>query len=244
MEYLLIAFVNLMVGICVGICGVAGFLLPMFYLACGMSATESLALSFTAFVISGLLGSREYWKKGELDFHLGTYLGAGSMVGAVLGIRAHMFLSESSVKQLLYIVVLCSGLSICFRREEESKKKSHHQPVYFILLLGGLAGALCALSGAGGPVLVMPLLVMMGVPVRMAVGISLYNSVYIGLPSAVGYLSQCGDTELVEIMIWAALFHGIGVIIGSRNAFRINQTYLKKTVAIGSVILACFKLFC
>lgn len=47
------------------------------------------------------------------------------------------------------------------------------------------------MSGAGGPVLVMPLLVVMGISVRTAVGVALFNSVFIGIPAVTGYLAQC-----------------------------------------------------
>ena len=43
MMLLLIALVAFGVGLCIGICGVAGFLLPIFFLGyCGFSASESL----------------------------------------------------------------------------------------------------------------------------------------------------------------------------------------------------------
>ena len=37
--------------------------------------------------------------------------------------------------------------------------------------------------------------------------------------------------------------HGVGVIFGSRNAVKINQTLLKRIVAAGSIGIACIKLF-
>ena len=58
MTMLLIVAVNLIVGVCIGLTGIAGFLLPMFYTGfLGMPAVESLALSFAAYFISGALGS-------------------------------------------------------------------------------------------------------------------------------------------------------------------------------------------
>ena len=44
-------------------------------------------------------------------------------------------------------------------------------PLWFWLAFGAVTGLICALSGAGGPILVMPLLVVFGVPVKTAVGI-------------------------------------------------------------------------
>ena len=64
--WLMIAAANLIVGVFVGLCGVAGFLLPMFYTAAlKMSVPEGLALSFAAFIVSGVLGSVNYKKAGN-----------------------------------------------------------------------------------------------------------------------------------------------------------------------------------
>ena len=111
------AAANLVVGALVGLCGVAGFLLPMFYTAgLGMSVTEGLALSFAAFILSGALGSFNYKKAGNLDVSFGLRLSAGSMAGAVLGVKLNLIIPEEQVKILLYVVVLLSGISILLRK--------------------------------------------------------------------------------------------------------------------------------
>lgn len=245
MELVLAAVVNFAVGGCVGICGVAGFLLPMFYVSRGMSTVESLALSFSAFIVSGFLGSVGYKKQGNIDFSFGTKLGIGSITGALIGVRLNLILPEQGVKTLLYIVVLASGLSILFRKECDRKSKDNFkisEHIWLTLIFGFITGAICSISGAGGPVLVMPLLVLFGIPVRTAVGISLYDSIFIGVPSAIGYLSKCEIQNIITLLFISLIFHGAGVLIGSKNAVYINQSILKKGVAVGSVILAVFKL--
>ena len=111
------------------------------------------------------------------------------------------------------------------------------------LLLGLSTGAVCAASGAGGPVLVMPLLTTMGFPAHMAVGISLFDSIFIAIPSAAGYIAAAQDmASLLSLLPLVLLFHGIGVLGGSRYAVRINQSVLKAIVAAGSILIACAKL--
>ena len=111
------------------------------------------------------------------------------------------------------------------------------------LLLGLSTGAVCAASGAGGPVLVMPLLTTMGFPAHMAVGISLFDSIFIAIPSAAGYIAAAQDmASLLSLLPLVLLFHGIGVLGGSRYAVRINQSVLKAIVAAGFILIACAKL--
>ena len=245
--WLMIAAANLIVGVFVGLCGVAGFLLPMFYTAAlKMSVPEGLALSFAAFIVSGVLGSINYKKAGNLDIPFGIRLSIGSLAGAVIGVKLNLIIPEDQVKILLYLVVLLSGISILIRKEQEKKegKKgfSIKENLPATLVLGFLTGAVCSLSGAGGPVLVMPLLVVFGIPVRTAVGVALFNSIFIGIPAVAGYLMQCSIKEVGAALVIALIAHGIGVYYGSIKAVCVNQTVLKRGIAIFSILIAACKL--
>ena len=103
------------------------------------------------------------------------------------------FIAKDTVKVILYVVVLFSGLSILLRMWKEKKSAERRWPqsrpgadgnhykteeatdsMVFLVALGVITGAICSLSGAGGPVLVMPLLVVFGVSARAAVGVALF----------------------------------------------------------------------
>lgn len=254
--------VNLLVGLCVGLTGIAGFLLPMFYSGfLGFPSAVSLALSFSAFLVSGILGSVNYHRSGNLDLRTGLVLSLGSFLGAVFGVRLNLLIPEGAIKTLLYLVVLGSGVSILFRERRIAQKETapagspQKHPVFFIFL-GLVTGAVCAASGAGGPVLVMPLLTICGFPAHTAVGIALFDSIFIALPAAWGYLQAAfaltaqADLPAADSAALAALhmlplllvFHGAGVFTGSRCAVRINQKLLKIIVAAASILIACIKL--
>lgn len=245
--WLMIAAANLIVGAFVGLCGVAGFLLPMFYTAVlYMSVPQGLALSFAAFIVSGVLGAVNYKKAGNLDIPFGIRLSIGSLLGAILGVKLNLIIPEEQVKVILYLVVLLSGISILLRKDKsEGEKKqgfSIRENLPVTLLLGFLTGAICSLSGAGGPVLVMPLLVVFGISIRTAVGVALFNSIFIGIPAVTGYMAQCEIKDILPILIIALITHGIGVFYGSKKAVCVNQTLLKRGIAIFSIAIAVCKL--
>ena len=216
-----------------------------------MSVTQGLALSFAAFILSGALGSFNYKKAGNLDVSFGLRLSAGSMAGAVLGVKLNLIIPEEQVKILLYVVVLLSGISILLRKDGKAaetagaKEKGFRLEKHLVptLLLGFVTGLICALSGAGGPILVMPLLVVFGTGVRVAVGIALFNSIFIGIPACIGYMSQCDVPALLPVLAAALASHGVGVYLGSKNAVRINQGVLKRGIAVFSILIAVWKLF-
>ena len=241
-DLLLPALGSCAVGLFIGWCGVAGFLLPILFVnACGLSVTESLLLSFLCFAISGAIGSWNYHRRGELPLRPALVLSTGSLAGGLLGAALGGLLEPETVKVVLYIVVLLSGLAIALRELRPQKSGGGSFPGTLPLLALGFATALlCALSGAGGPVLVMPLLVAMGVPAKTAVGVALLDSVFIALPAIAVYGSRCDAlAALLPVLLAAALGHAAGVSVGSVTAAHVPQSLLKRGVAVFSI---CFSL--
>lgn len=263
----IIAAANMAVGGCIGICGIAGFLLPMLYTGgLGFDVTYALALSFLAFLVSGIIGSFNYYKAGNLDVKMSLKLGIGSLIGAIAGVFLQSMIEKSTAKTILYLVVLFSGASILVRMWNEKRKadsvsakkvisdgknsassnpshpKSIADHMRFLIFLGITTGAICSLSGAGGPVLVMPLLVACGVSARIAVGVALFDSVFIAIPACIGYLSRITWTEVLGLLVLIVLTHGIGVWLGSRFAGKVPVQGLKIFVAVFSVCIAIYML--
>jgi hypothetical protein len=162
------------------------------------------------------------------------------LLGAALG----GLLEPATVKTVLYVVVLLSGAAIAVRelRPQKGREGQVFPKPLPLLVLGFATALLCALSGAGGPVLVMPLLVAMGVPAKMAVGTALLDSVSIALPAIAVYAARCRPLAILPVLLLAALGHAAGVFVGSVTAARVPQTLLKRGVAVFSICFALFML--
>lgn len=62
-----------------------------------------------------------------------------------------------------------------------------------VILIGFITAAIVHQQGAGGPILVVPLLPILGVYIRVAVGVGLLNSIVIFIiPSIFGYFAYTG----------------------------------------------------
>ena len=168
-------------------------------------------ISFAAFLISGILGSVNYYKSGNLDLKTAGVLSAGSFVGALAGVKINLLIPADTMKIILYLIVLLSGISILLRKDKPGNtEKKAVQSVPFYLVLGAVTGAVCAASGAGGPVLVMPILTLLGIPAYTAVGISLFDSIFSAVPSAAGYLiAAAGNKEVFLLLPVLLVAHGI-----------------------------------
>ena len=255
MTFCIIAAANFLVGWSIGICGIAGFLLPMLYTAAlGYSVELALAASFLAFLVSGVIGSVNYYKAGNLKVVECLKLSAGSIIGAYFGVILQGMITQTAAKTILYLVVLVSGISIMYRLwqennrgngvgEQASSASGIFESNCFLLVLGCGTGAICSLSGAGGPILVMPLLVMLGISPRVAVGIALLNSVFIAVPACIGYLGRVDVSRVWELMLLVCISHGLGVLLGSRMANVVPVNALKFFVAVFSVCISLYMLF-
>lgn len=88
----------------------------------------------------------------------------------------------------------------------------------------------------------MPLLVVMGVPVKTAVGVALFDSIFIAIPSCIGYTMQCDILSIGGLLAVSMISHGIGVWFGSHNTSFLKPELLKKGVAGFSILIAVVKL--
>lgn len=232
---------NFVVGILIGLSGIGGFFLPVVYAALlAFDVRDALLLGFSAFLLSGLLGSFAYARLGLISLSMGVKLGVSCFFGALLGVWVNLLLPVFVVKLCLYTVVLLSGISLLRGRSTRAAKSPLLDNIFFIFGLGLLVGFLCSLSGAGGALILVPVLVALGEETRRAVGLGILASVFISIPSSLGYFTQSTRAGLGIILLWALLAHGLGVLLGTRLTQKIDQGHLKVGVGYFSVFSAIF----
>jgi uncharacterized protein len=237
---------NLIIGVLLGMSGISGFLLPLIYVGLlDMPVHDSLALSFLSFAVSGLIGAFSYWKSKNMDIKLAILLSIGSLPGAFLGVQINVLISDFMAKLLLYLFVLLAGLSILLKKNNETNKINRSillNHSFIVILLGFITAIICALTGAGGPILLVPLLVSLGVHIRTAVGVSLLNSVIIALPSIYGYFAHASLKNTTMLIIASLLGTIIGIITGTRLANKVPIHHLKMMIAIITILSSAYML--
>jgi uncharacterized protein len=237
---------NLIIGVLLGMSGISGFLLPLIYVGfLDMPVHDSLALSFLSFAVSGIIGAFSYWKSKNMDVKLAILLSLGSLPGAFLGVQINVLIPDIIAKLLLYLFVLLAGLSILLKKNNETTKQNRSMILnnsLIVILLGFITAIICALTGAGGPILLVPLLVSLGINIRTAVGVSLFNSVIIAIPSIFGYFSHA-NMETASMLIIASLLGTIiGIITGTRLANKVPIHHLKMMIAIITILSSAYML--
>ena len=90
-------------------------------------------ISFAAFLISGILGSVNYYKSGNLDLKTAGVLSAGSFVGALAGVKINLLIPADTMKIILYLIVLLSGISILLRKDKPGNTEKKSSPERSVL---------------------------------------------------------------------------------------------------------------
>jgi len=232
---------NLVVGASIGVSGFGGFFLPVVYSTIlGMDVRDGLLLSFFAFLLSGLLGAYRYRKLGYIRTPFALRLGAGCLVGAILGIRVNFLLPADIVKGVLYFVVLAAGVTLLIKQREHDVVSPFLNNTVFVFILGLITGTLCSLSGAGGALILVPVLVALGEKTKYAVGMGILGSVFISIPSSIGYFLGSSLPNSILLLLTSLIFHGLGVYLGSKYVQNIDQEFLRKTIAFLSIFSSLF----
>ena len=234
---------SLAVGLSVGWTGIGGFLLLILFSDfIGLTAGESLFYSFTLFLLEGLIGSYSWIKKKAFEIKEVFPLCLGSLVGSICGAWIGSQIDGDTIKIVLYITVLISGLSILFRDliiKENDKSKQITRSSYCVL--GVITALICSISGAGGPVLVIPILLVLGMESRKALAVAITDSIFISIPAIIVYGRNFGSTESYMIFIVALIFHFVGLIIANKTSDIIKASFLKYFIAIFSIAFSIIK---
>lgn len=235
----------IVVGISLGLIGSGGSILTVPILVYIMGVDPVLATAYSLFIVgaTALVGGVQSARQGRVDFKTALIFGIPSII-AVYATRAFIvpFIPESVftvfgfevtkpiLLMILFAVVMVAA-SITMIKPQKHKIEDENAPMKYnypmILLEGSVVGVLTGLVGAGGGFLIIPALVLLAkMPMKKAVGTSLF---IIAAKSLIGFT---GDLKGSEIIDWSLLgifttASIIGIIIGIFMAKKIPGEKLK-----------------
>lgn len=234
---LLLAASALLVGLLIGSVGVGGVLLPPALAQFGgVDLQLAMATSMCAFLFTGLAGTLGYSRTGSIDWRSVCGLCTGAAPAAVAGALTNSALPEGALVLALSLILLVAGMNALKRREIPYTRSKLLLHPLMLVLFGAIVGFGSALTGTGGPVLLVPLLMLAQVTVRRAVGASQVIQVPIAGSAVAGYaLSGSVDLALGCTLGLVAI---VGVLVGSRIAHVLPVGALERLVGAFLVLTA------
>lgn len=239
-------FASLLIGISLGMIGGGGSILTVPVLVYLFSINPLLSTSYSLFVVgsTSLVGAYNNYLKGLVRIKTALLFGLSSIstvfltrkfliarIPKVIGTTGNFKITESMLVMVLFaILMVAASLSmINDSRKKIEISKTGNKKINIPKLLGyGIAiGAVTGLLGAGGGFLLVPTLVLLvKLPMKEAIGTSLF---IIALNSLIGFTGDLGHFVIDWIFLLKITGIAIaGILIGGALNKKIHGDQLKK----------------
>ena len=230
LTLVLVLVTALLVGVLIGCIGIGGVLLPpaLVYLG-GLGFHVAAATSTWAFLFCAVAGTWSYSGRGSIDWRMAAWLGAGVVPAAFLGARANAALPEALLMALLAALMVLTGADALLGGSRGSGEGTRRLGAAALLAIGAFVGFGSALTGTGGAVMLVPVLLLLRVEVLAAVGAAQVVALPIVAFSTAGFLLY-GSVDFA-LGTTAGLVGAAGVVVGARIAHAAPAATLRHVVA-------------
>ncbi len=240
----------LVIGLSLGLLGSGGSILtvPILVYLLGHEAKPAMAESLAIVGGIALAGSIPYGLARLIDWRNVVFFGVPGMAGTYGGAWLAQFIPDA-VQLVLFALVMLLAAWMMYRRTcqvivANAELKPQQHPLWKIVIEGLLVGILTGLVGVGGGFLIIPALVLLGgLPMRLAVGTSL---IVIAAKSFAGfwkYLDVLHDLKASldwTTIAWFIVIGIIGTFLGNFLGTKLNQKVLQRVFAIFLVVMGGF----
>lgn len=257
----LIGYISaILMGLTLGMIGGGGSILTVPILVYLFKIPPVTATAYSLFIVglTALVGGVSYLRKKEVDLKTGFIFGVPSFIGVYLtraylmpGLPEPVFqmgrfaVSKSLlIMSVFAVLMLAASVSMIRNGKAASELKLSGMSKFALISLEGLlVGAITGFVGAGGGFLIIPaLVVLVGMPMRIAVGTSLF---IIAAKSLIGFL---GDLQSHSAVDWRLLFTIVtiaivGLFAGMMLTKKVSERGLKKGFGYFVLIMGAFVLF-
>ncbi|MCY4051575.1 MAG: sulfite exporter TauE/SafE family protein [Gammaproteobacteria bacterium] len=224
---------------CAGVGGV--LLVPALHLLGVLPLHQAIPVAMMSFVITGLIGTLDHSRNGNLPWRLAIPLCVGSMPGAFFGAWFLNQISANILSLFFGLFVLSAGIYALTNQSQKTKQAIWASTISNQLLFGLVCGFGSALTGTGGPMLLVPILLFAGLPVLSVISLAQVIQIPIASMATIGNLLH-GEIDF-KLGVILALLLGIGAFIGGRVAHRIPVSIIKKTVAVILIFTGLFLIY-
>jgi hypothetical protein len=222
---------SIVMGFTLGLLGGGGSILTVPILVYVLGVNPVLSTAYSLFVVGSTAvvgGWRKHvqslvaWKPGlifALPSLVSVFLTRYYLVPAIPEVLISLgtFILTKNIGIMIFfgVVMLLASYSMIRKRPISTQQKDNRYNYPLILLEGAVVGLITGLVGAGGGFLIVPALVLMvGLPIKKAVGTSL---VIIAIKSLIGFLGDVGSGQPIDwgFLLWFTAFSIVGMLLGN-----------------------------
>jgi uncharacterized protein len=232
---------GLLAGLLIGAAGIGGVVLvPSLVFFAGIPVHTAISAAMLSFILTGLIGTFLYAKAGSIQWELTAWLSAGAAPAALAGAFAASLVSGAWLEAGIGLLALVSGLNAFFRADRIHAAPAKRVSNAALFILGAVTGFVSAMTGTGGPLVLVPLLLWLECPVLTAVGLSQVIQLPVSLLATAG--NFYGGTIAPALGALLSLGVPAGIWLGAKIAHSLPRALLRRAIAmllaiVGALIL-------
>ena len=229
---LALILICLIVGLLIGAVGIGGVLLvPALAFIADIGVHEAIPACMLSYLATGTIGVIVYARHGSVQWDAVLWLCIGAVPAAFLGSISLLSIPAIWVKLLIASLMIFAGTDALIK-SYKSKAPTAHTRILSrgqYLLIGFVTGFGSAITGTGGPLIVVPIIIYLGLPVLTAVGLSQAIQIPIATFASIGnWMSGNLNFSLALIIAASMVF---GTLLGALLIHRLPIEPIRKFVA-------------
>ena len=246
-------FGALFIGLVLGLTGGGGSILTVPILVYLMSISPVTATAYSLFIVgtTSTFGAIQNYQKNLVDIKNGFIFAIPSFIAVYLTrkfiipripeiiIESPVLITKNTFLMLFFVVIMIFGALSVLKKKSQNSNIKEKRNIVLIGIQTFTIGVIIGLIGAGGGFLIIPSLILFTkLPMKKAVGTSLF---IIAINSLVGFIGDVNN--LVINWLFLLTFSAIsvvGIYIGMYLTKYTNEIQLKKIFAYFVLLMAAF----
>lgn len=229
MISLAVAATGAIAGVLIGLTGIGGVLVVPALTEFGDEPVErAIAASMAAFLVAGTAAAVAHRRRAGVEWRHALPLCVAAAAGAVAGASSLQLLTAETLRAVIAVLALVSGGQALLAPRAHAQGRVPGSIA--LAAIGAAVGYGSAISGTGGPVLLIPVLLFAGASAHVSVALAFFVQVPITL-SATIVNAMAGRIDPGLAAPLAALVLA-GTLAGSRASARLSRRALSIGVAV------------
>jgi uncharacterized protein len=220
------------IGFFIGSVGIGGVLLVAFlHQFSALEIHVAAATSLFSFLFCGALGTALFCRHGSVSLRISIPIAAGGLLFSFIGARIGALVASNVLNAIVALIIIASGASVLLLRSKGNKRERRPPDVkpWALFWIGAVCGFGSGLSGAGGSVFLVPIMLIVGFAPLPAIGSSQVFLIASALSGSAGNaFNGFIDFRLASLVALPLL---VGVMVGGHFAHKVAVEHLKSMAA-------------
>lgn len=234
-------FAALAVGTAVGASGIGGFfIIPVLIYLTHLPLRAAIGTALVTSAANGALGLWLYLRRGNVSWSTAIPLTLGSVVAAAISGWLGQWLPLNFIVCALGLTLLLGSGFVLFRKKGPSSPCSSIKPVKrsaLLAVIGSFSGLVAGVTGAGGPLVAVPLMTLYSFPVLSTIGSAQALQFLAGMAGAAPYWFN-GHIELMPLALTIPP-QLVGIWVGVQIAHKVERKLLAGFIALLGLGAGC-----